>query len=140
LKTLKQRVADNALQLSRHGVAKEPFYLTGQLDGQPFSVHREGDRVVLRRADQEREEIELVTGEPSSAAASPGQRSDTDRPPAALPAPLCPQGAPARPAEAGLDQKLPDETAPAEPPLDKSSPVVESPERHEETAEGGDRS
>jgi transposase InsO family protein len=140
LKTLKQRVADNALQLSRHGVAKEPFYLTGQLDGQPFSVHREGDRVVLRRADQEREEIELLDGEPSPAAASPDLRPDTDCPPAALPAPLCPQGAPARPAEAGLDQKLPDETASAEPPLDQSTSVAGTPECRDETAEGGDRS
>jgi len=33
LKTLKERVAANALRLARHGVPKQPFYLTGQLDG-----------------------------------------------------------------------------------------------------------
>ena len=40
LKTLKERVAANALELARHGVPKKPFYLTGQVDGKPFSVHR----------------------------------------------------------------------------------------------------
>ena len=64
LKTLKERVATNALELARHGVPKEPFYLTGQVDGQPFSVHREGDRVVLRRGDQQSEEVELTGAEP----------------------------------------------------------------------------
>ena len=52
LKTLKERVAANALELARHGVPKKPFYLTGQVDGKPFSVHREGDRVILHRAGE----------------------------------------------------------------------------------------
>ena len=60
LATLKQRVTANALELARHGVPKQPFYLTGQVQGQPFSVHQEGDRVVLQQAGQTREEIELV--------------------------------------------------------------------------------
>ena len=60
LKTLKERVAANALELARQGVPKKPFYLTGQLDGKPFSVHREGDRVILHQADQPREEIDLL--------------------------------------------------------------------------------
>ena len=60
LSTLKERVAANALELARHGVPKQPFYLTGQVQGQPFSVHQEGDRVVLQQAGQAREEIELV--------------------------------------------------------------------------------
>jgi transposase InsO family protein len=33
LETLKKRVAANALELSRHGVPKQPFYLTGQIEG-----------------------------------------------------------------------------------------------------------
>ena len=34
LATLKERVAANALELARHGVPKQPFYLTGQVQGQ----------------------------------------------------------------------------------------------------------
>ena len=60
LKTLKERVAANALELARQGVPKKPFYLTGQVDGKPFSVHREGDRVILHHAGQPREEIDLL--------------------------------------------------------------------------------
>ena len=94
LKTLKERVATNALELARQGVPKQPFYLTGQLDGKPFSVHREGDRVVLRRGDQEREEIELADEEnqPTDVSASRDeQASDT------LPLPVCPDGSPDMP-------------------------------------------
>lgn len=82
LKTLKERVAANALQLARQGVPRKPFYLTGQLDGKPFSVHREGDRVVLHQANQPREEIELVP---------PPQPAPA---PEVLPTPLCPDGSP----------------------------------------------
>ena len=47
LRTLQARVAANALELARNGVPKTPFYLTGQVGGQPFSVHAEGERVIL---------------------------------------------------------------------------------------------
>jgi hypothetical protein len=60
LKTLKARVAANALELARHGVPKKPFYLTGQVGGKNFSVHAEGERVVMTRQDGGREEIDLV--------------------------------------------------------------------------------
>ena len=39
LRTLKARVAANALELARHGLPRPPFYLTGQVGGQPFSLH-----------------------------------------------------------------------------------------------------
>jgi hypothetical protein len=42
LKTLRKRVAANALELARHGVPKQPLYLTGQVGGQPVSIHAEG--------------------------------------------------------------------------------------------------
>jgi hypothetical protein len=83
LNTLKQRVAANALELARHGVPKKPFYLTGQLDGKPFSVHGEGDRVILHQAGQTREEIELVPPP------TPPQDSQEE-----LPRPICPEGSP----------------------------------------------
>jgi hypothetical protein len=87
LKTMQSRLATNALELARHGVPKKPFYLTGQLDGKPFSVHQEGDRVILRKAGEDREQIDL---------ARPPQ-SDLLEPPTAqesLPDPLCPDGSP----------------------------------------------
>ena len=87
LKTLKERVAANALELARHGVPKKPFYLTGQLDGKPFSVHREGDRVILRQAGQPREEIDLV--DPAKGAKRE-EKAVTDT----LPPAICPDGSP----------------------------------------------
>jgi hypothetical protein len=86
LQTMKARVAANALELARSGVPKKPFYLTGQLDGKPFSVHREGDRVILRQAGQEREEIDL----PPPRAAHPSDfPSHSELPPV-----ICPDGSP----------------------------------------------
>ena len=60
-KALNARIAANALDLARHGVPKKPFYLTGQIDGQPFSVHAEGERLFLMRPGS-REEVELTRG------------------------------------------------------------------------------
>ncbi len=61
LRTLKERVAANALDLARYGVPRKPFYLTGQVAGEGFSVHAEGERVILKRGEGEREEVELVS-------------------------------------------------------------------------------
>src|SRR5437879_9171648 len=83
-KTLQARVAANALELARHGVPRQPFYLTGQVGGQPFSVHAEGERVILTGADGQRQEVDLVS--PASGVADqPAVRE-------ALPEPLCPAG------------------------------------------------
>jgi hypothetical protein len=84
-RTLQARVSANALELARHGVPKTPFYLTGPVGGQPFSVHAEGERVILTRADQERQEIDLVA--PARPAASAA-----DAPMTELPVPICPVG------------------------------------------------
>jgi transposase InsO family protein len=80
-RTLAARVAANALELAPHGVPKTPFYLTGQVGGQPFSVHAEGERMILTRAEGERQEIDLVPPRADSAATTE------------LPIPLCPAGA-----------------------------------------------
>src|SRR5580692_7991744 len=48
-RTLQARVSANALELARQGVPKAPFYLTGQVGGQPFSMHAEGERMILTR-------------------------------------------------------------------------------------------
>ena len=60
LKTLKAQVAANALKLAQDGVPRKPFYVTGQVGGKTFSVHAEGDRVIMTQPGQEREEVELV--------------------------------------------------------------------------------
>jgi transposase InsO family protein len=108
LRALKERVAANALHLARHGVPKEAFYLTGQVAGQPFSLHAEGERVILTGAEGRRE-VDLV---PPSAA-----------PPAALPEPLCPvgpvSGTPAEAAVTGAESP-----APGTSPLDAALPPV----------------
>jgi transposase InsO family protein len=86
LQTLKARVADNALELARNGVPRKPFYLTGQVDGKPFSVHREGDRVILHQAGEAREEIDL--------APTPEQSHQPQSPADQLPPALTPDGSP----------------------------------------------
>jgi hypothetical protein len=97
-KTLQARVAANALELARHGVPKKPFYLTGQLAGQPFSVHAEGDRKILIGAGGARQEVELV---------APLE-------PAELPEPVCPAGMVTSLAEEGQEEP----GAPGTSPLD----------------------
>lgn len=91
LQMLKERVASNALDLARQGLPRQPFYVTGQVAGQPFSVHAEGERVFLTRPGQPRQEVELVGPEPS--AAETGPSADP------LPEAICPHGAPESGAE-----------------------------------------
>lgn len=83
LRTLKERVAANALELARGGIPKEPFYITGQVGGKPFSVHAEGERVILSK-EGTRQEVELVGPTPSE---------ETMATPS-LPEPICPVGVP----------------------------------------------
>lgn len=82
LQTLRERVSANALELARQGTPRPPFYMTGQVAGQPFSVHAEGERVFLTRAGQPRQEVELVG--PATGTEQPDQPAE----------PLCPHGAP----------------------------------------------
>jgi transposase InsO family protein len=78
--TLQARVAANALELARQGLPKTPFYLTGQVGGQPFSVHAEGERKILIGAGGTRKEVELVPPPESTAVKE------------AFPEPVCPAG------------------------------------------------
>jgi transposase InsO family protein len=48
-KTLSERVAANALELARQGMAKPPLYVTGNVGGEAFAVHGEGDRVIVTK-------------------------------------------------------------------------------------------
>jgi transposase InsO family protein len=88
LSMMKSRVARNALELARSGVPKEPFYMTGQVGGKPFSVHAEGERVIMTGADG-RKEVDLV---------APAPRPD-------LPEPVAPHGTPTH--EEPIEEPLP---------------------------------
>jgi len=117
-RTLQARVQANALELARDGLPKAPFYLTGQAGGQPFSVHAEGERVILTNAEG-RQEIDLL----------PSRPSDPEVP--AMPEPICPQGIAESLAEEGFEEP----PAPGESPLDEELNRL-----HEEFAppEGGE--
>jgi hypothetical protein len=103
-RTLAARVAANARELARQGVPKAPFYVTGQAGGQPFSVHAEGERVILTRPDG-RTEIDLVPPRPAADEVPP------------LPAPVTPQGVPAATSGVG-DVGFEEPPAPGTSPLD----------------------
>lgn len=90
LKTLRDRVAVNALELARQGTPRPPFYVTGQVAGQPFSVHAEGERVILTRPGQPRQEVELVA---PPTAVVPAAQTVASRD--SVPESLCPHAAPA---------------------------------------------
>ncbi len=108
LKTLQARVAANALELARNGLPKPPFYLTGQVGDRPFSLHAEGERVILTGAAGQRQEIDLVP--PAAAAAEP-----------TWPEPVCPAGVVASPP--GVDEDPDDgEPPPGTSPLDALLP------------------
>jgi len=112
LATLKERVAANALDLARQGLPRTPFYMTGQVAGQPFSVHAEGERVFLTRAGQPRQEVELV--------------SPSTTEPAVLPESVCPHRAPE-------SAELPDEQPPGSSWADEAPPL-----QNASTTEGTD--
>jgi transposase InsO family protein len=115
-KTLQARVAANALELARNGLPKKPFYLTGQVGGQPFSVHAEGERVILTRAQGERQEIELTA---PAATTSDMPSSATGE----LPVPLCPAG---EVTGLGSDSANAEPPAPGVWPLDEGLRRIES--------------
>jgi transposase InsO family protein len=99
LRTLKERVAANALELAKNGTPKLPFYMTGNLGGKSFSVHAEGERVILRREDGPRQEVALQQEQVVAAQAPQAE---------ALPNPVCPQGMVTGAGfQAGSEQPLP---------------------------------
>jgi transposase InsO family protein len=111
LDTLKTRVAANALELARHGVPKKPFYLTGQVGDKLFSVHAEGERVILKRQGEERQEVDLVHPE--------DERSAEPVWPQTLPEPLCPNGSPV---DVPNEPSAPSVESPGSSPLDQVLP------------------
>jgi hypothetical protein len=116
LKSLKERVAKNALELARDGVPKKPFYLTGQVGGKAFSVHAAGERVYMTSEEKGREEVELM---------GPGEKES-------LPEPVAAGAEMGGPGEAGSEQPSP----PGVSPLDELAASLES-EGDEAGAAGG---
>jgi transposase InsO family protein len=119
LATLKAHVAANALELARHGVPKPPFYMAGQVAGQTFSLHAEGERVILRRAGQARQEVALVAPdvavEEMLPIVEPQQVVE-------LPEAVCPDGSPHTPlSQEGREAPQP----PGVSPLDEQFPISE---------------
>jgi transposase InsO family protein len=113
LRTLKKRVAANALELARHGLPKKPFYVTGQVGGKSFSVHAEGERVILKRQGEERQEVDLVRPDDRVSAELASRQT--------LPEPLCPNGSPvAQPSE----PPMPSLEEPGSSPLDQILPQL----------------
>ena len=108
LATLRARVAANALELARNGVPKAPFYVTGRIGERAFSVHAEGEKMILKREGQGRKEVDL--GGPE-AAELPLVDAAAARLPAEVPLPVCPHGSPAR-------DVVEDELPPGGSPLD----------------------
>ena len=90
LQTLRNRVAANALELARNGVPKAPFYVTGRIGERGFSVHSEGERMILKREGHERTEVDLTAPEAVAVPLVPV----TGEQPAAMPLPVCPDGSP----------------------------------------------
>ena len=90
LQTLRKRVAANALELARNGVPKAPFYVTGRIGERAFSVHAEGERMILKREGHERTEVDLAAPETVAVPLV----SVAGEQPAAMPLPVCPDGSP----------------------------------------------
>jgi hypothetical protein len=132
LQTLRARVSANALELARHGVPRQPFYLAGQLDGEPFSVHRAGDRLILTREGQPSREIELAHSATSTDGANVPAEGAPSTP---LPTPICPDGSPS--AAAGEPAMLP-AAAPGQSPLD-ATPLPDAPSASNDDEQGGER-
>jgi len=123
-RTLAARVAANALELARQGVPKTPFYLTGQVGGQPFALHAEGERVILTRGEAERQEVDLPV--PGSNVEVPLSAAAEAASPVELPEPVCPVG------QVIADLPEEEEPAPGTSSLDDGLPAIAQALRPEE--------
>jgi hypothetical protein len=99
------------------------------VDGKPFSVHAEGQRLILRREDGQREEVTL---------------SDPPTPPVEdkLPDPVCPHGAPQLPpGEPAQSPPPPPGQSSLDEPIatDREQEEPEAADRREEEPKGGDQ-
>jgi transposase InsO family protein len=84
-RTLTARVQANALELAQHGRPRKPLYFTGRVGDASFSLHTEGDAVVLTRENGEREVVDLTAQGRRATDGLPGlgitpQRAPADHP------------------------------------------------------------
>jgi transposase InsO family protein len=127
LATLRKRVALNAFELARDGVPKAPFYLTGRIGERAFSVHAEGERMILKREGEERTEIDLGA---AGTSAVPLVDTAVERAAIEMPVPVCPDGSP--------KNDVPDEEVlPGESPLDAGLRRLEAAAAAGASREGG---
>jgi len=124
-KSLKERVAQNALELARHGLPKKPFYMTGRVGGKSFSVHAAGERVFMTSEGKEREEIDLV-GMDAGYEGSSEER---------LPEPVTPGSGLSVEGEAGNEEAPPPGVSPLDEGLER---IAESVEGEREDTAGGE--
>jgi hypothetical protein len=123
---LKARVAANALALARQGVPKPPFYMAGQVAGQTFSLHAEGERVILTRAGEPRQEVELVA--PATAGSTEPATGglpiiEATSVAAELPQAVCPDGSPQTPlSQEGMEAPQPPGISPLDEPFGLAAP------------------
>ncbi len=130
-RALEARVARNAFELARDGAPKAPFYMAGHDGDRAFSVHREGERLIVVRGDGTRQEVDLggpggpqaprtpqdvEAGRPAATGLSEASGGDRGaKPPGATaPRPVTPDGSP----PPGLIEEA-EESGPGESPLDE---------------------
>jgi hypothetical protein len=103
-RALEARVQGNALELAREGLPRPPFYVAGQVGGRGFSLHAEGERVILTDAGGQRREVELgrPAGEAPASVPEPVGPAVTVAGEAAAP----PEPGPAAPGASPLDAEL----------------------------------
>ncbi len=92
LASMRARVSANALALARGGIPREPFYITGQVGGRPFSVHAEGERIVMIAQDGVRREVDLTRPDVPSEVREAAARAEVTGASAGMPQPLCAAG------------------------------------------------
>lgn len=86
-KTLEARVAKNALEIAQAGSKPPPLYITGQVGGKGFSVHAEGEKIILTREDGRREEVAPTPANEAPSAAIPLAVAPDGSPPQAFAGP-----------------------------------------------------
>ena len=62
-KTLKERAAANGDELAKNGLPTDPFYVAGRVAGKNFSLHAEGERIIMTGEKGDRREVELSSPE-----------------------------------------------------------------------------
>lgn len=114
-KALAARVAGNALELAQNGDRPAPFYMTGQAGGKSFSVHAEGEQLIMIDAAGERKVVDFVNpGSPEEVRIVMEAREKMAQ--AKMPSPVAAQGImPDGPIEEGCYG----ETGPGESALDE---------------------